>query len=251
MKTERLLYVIPALLVAATVLTSCGNKNKAGAPPPPPPPAPAPGPAPVVYHTLKLPPLGCSQQGGCPTAFGELVSVTSGGVRFCTVTMVSPDIALTAVNCIARENVAPNQTYRGNCWVRFPGNEAPVACASVAFKHNMTSGQELVDRDYAFIKLAAPAGRQAIGFAAESEKDQLARRRRASEVIVYGTQVGAAMHSLRRLKCVAELRQNGPTRVFRLLNCPTEGGFSGGPIVNPRTGNILGVISREETRAQK
>jgi hypothetical protein len=245
------------LLLAAALITACGNKNKAGTPPPP-PGGPA-APPPVAYQTLNLPVLNCAQQGGCPSPMGELVTVTAKGAKFCTITLVGPDVALTASNCITRENLNADRTYRGNCWVRFPASPAaPIPCQSVALASDLKMEQDdVIQLDYAFIKLAAPAqGRKWLKLADDNEMGPVSKRRRG-EVIVYGTQVGSAQHTLRRLKCTADTqaklhtRKDGPVRHLKLPNCPADASFFGGPIINPVTGNILGVISFIEAASQK
>jgi len=118
----------------------------------------------TAFSQLQLPSLTCEAPAMCNPAVGELIVVTSSGTRYCTVSLVTPDLILTASHCVpGKEALANDQTtIIGGCWVRWPQASnaagAPlVPCSRLieATAVEIHPSNRIVS-DHAFIQIAVP-----------------------------------------------------------------------------------------------
>lgn len=252
---DRSLYIVrwwPVTVLLACALAACqpaspgpeGTSGKYGTPL-----------AAREFNNLHLPPLECSGPETCPAAVGELVTVKLQGVNFCTASLVAPDIILTASHCVPWENLAPDRSFTGNCWIRFPPGAGrakgearesnSLACASLISASRL--GQNVSRRiypDYAFIRLVRPQlAREPLAIRGQDVEEK------KDSALLYGIRSGARSHTIEFLHCRRddEYRLPGVEAIsgeaLIFPSCGVVRGFSGGPILSPLAREIIGVIS--------
>ena len=213
----------------------------------------------MEFSKVKLAPLACMNPADCPEAIGELVQITSMGLETCTVSLVAPTVVLTASHCVPWESVGPHRSISKNCWIRWPaalGQPAQtIACTAVIKASEFTPNPlGRVRVDYAYLKLAAPSARRPLPLRADIvRRPDEETAAPVSSVIVYGISPRLNPHRIMRLDCsrddLIELKTRPLSQVGAMIfpSCPVEHGFSGGPILDPVTSQIIGVTSFIET----
>lgn len=251
--------LIIIIFVISTALSLLGCQNGSGSSPSAPPnPAPWPN-TPINRETprslseLNLPELACVNPKGCPGAVGELVTLNSMGVpSFCTATLVSGDVVLTAAHCIPWDQIGKDGQFKGGCWVRWPKDSANQTPAAIPCRH-LLDGRRIngppggrVKLDHAFIRLTSSAsGRRPVPLI----DDDAHAHRDHSSVVIFGTLPDPRRHEIKALACqrqddfqVAEISAL-PGETIVLPSCGIHPGYSGGPILDPSTRSIIGVVS--------
>ena len=201
---------------------------------------------------LKDHPLECGST-ACSESVGQLVTLTAAGFESCTFTLVTPTMILTAAHCVHPTNVNKDYSIQPGCFVRFaPKNGqsiddpelAPIACSSVVEISDI--GPEITLQakpDYAYISLAAASKRKPIEVSSSPFAANIARLNLS--VIDPGKKVDV----LRSFSCAQDSKYQLSSRrewnstSMILPDCPIHFGNSGGPILNPSTQEILGVVS--------
>jgi hypothetical protein len=195
------------------------------------------------FKSLPLPPLSCGSKKGCPSGIGELVTVSSEGLRFCTVSLVDQDIVLTAGHCIPVENINPNDnTITGGCWVRWASGPV-VACAKIIAGEAL-SGEpnDQVRLDHVFIR------QNSLHLLRLHDEDADPAPNR-DLVVLFGIDLEKEQHMIKGIRCLRAddtdlpglSKLSGDTIV--LPHCPIQPGYSGGPILEPHSGLVIGVVS--------
>ncbi len=210
---------------------------------------------PTSLTSLNLPPLQCSKSKQCPKAIGQLVTLRFRGVDTCTATLVKPDVILTASHCVPWENLNPEKKFTGNCWFRFPQtspealSDAPTAIACGQLISASQLGSDVGNRiypDHAFIRLAQAAGQRRPMNVHEDSTGELVD---SSTGLLFGVITSSTEHHLELLRCRRDDSFPVPkvsiTRGEALIfpSCGVLHGFSGGPILDPKSLKIIGVFS--------
>jgi hypothetical protein len=219
--------------------------------------------APAAVLSLKgedllLPRLDCAQNTTCPAAVGELVTYSSLGVRYCTASLVAPDLVLTASHCVPWENVTRANSVIGGCWVRWPaakGNENQgeiIPCSAIAEASVLSArAEDLVMPDFAFVRLRRPSSRKALPIQARTSGGENPKIHES--IVLYGVTPDAPKHLIRRHECIRDdafplmVKKAQPGQTLIMPGCPAELGHSGGPLL-ANDGAILGVMSLIEFR---
>jgi hypothetical protein len=255
-----------ALTALTAFTTSCSNGTGASSPQQQ-PLAPSRNTL-LRTQDLKLPKLVCENSSECPAAVGELITYTSAGIRYCTASLVAPDLILTASHCVPWENTTNQGLFTGGCWIRWPAlergaSEELTTCTSIVDASILQANKEgIVQPDYAFLKIAKPSERPPLIIltnAPPRKTGQTRRRTDETRIELYGVAPQQSPHLIQRHRC----RRNDSFPLFAkkdmlrqaiiMPGCPAEQGHSGGPLLDSPIGPgevpfILGVMSLIEFR---
>jgi len=210
----------------------------------------------MKLEQLNQPPLKCGSPQTCPPAVGELVAMTFRGPLNCTATLVAPRIVLTASHCIPWENLAPDKKFNGNCWIRWPEAPGtaekgrprlPVSVPCERLLSATTLGADTRTRvydDHAFIQIPTPQTGRAPMTIAENEEPE-----KNGMALMYGVNLGRDAHLIEFAHCSRDDHFELPGQVAHgegtiiFPSCRVLHGYSGGPILEPLSRRIIGVIS--------
>jgi hypothetical protein len=183
-----------------------------------------------------------------------MVTLKLKGLDTCTVTLVAPDIILTASHCVPWENLDTEKRFTGNCWIRFPqslssslASSPEVACGTLISASRL--GQDVGSRiypDHAFIRLSkAISDRRPLSIL----PIPLAQSVNSASSLLFGVHTSTTEHSIVLLQCdrddTYQIPKVAVTRGEAIIfpSCHVRHGYSGGPILDPNSLKIIGVIS--------
>jgi hypothetical protein len=249
------LYIVSASLAVIGCQTQHDSPSNVGSPISRPEQAPAQTETPTLAPHQALPPLVCANPENCPAAVGELMSYSDMQLGFCTVSLVAPDIVLTASHCVPWKAVGLDHKIRGNCWIRFPElagrgkgeavSAESVACNEVIDATTLTpSNGRHLQADFAYLRLARPLSREPLRIASREENSG-----KPHASLLYGIRLGTERHDIDLLSCARDdafdLGQLSAPKGQSLVmpSCGVRPGFSGGPILDPLTHKLVAVIS--------
>ena len=201
---------------------------------------------------LKDHPLVCGST-TCTESVGQLVTLTAAGFESCSFTLVTPSTILTAAHCVHPTTVNKDYSIQTGCYVRFAPKAGekpddpelePIACGAVLEITAIGAETTLEAKpDYAYISLAKPSTRKPVAVSTSPF---------AGNVALLNLSVidpGKKVDTLRSFSCAQDpnyqlsSRREWNSSSMILPDCPIHFGNSGGPILNPSTQEILGVVS--------
>lgn len=224
------------------------------------------------YDINNIPKLICALPNSCPSEIGELVMINNGHSTFCTATLIGPDLILTASHCLSTSTAEPlkgrttaspiktrnsgtSSDLMGGCWVRFPEQNLPersnesavslIKCSKIISASTIDpNDHKNLQADFAIIRLATSSNRPFLKINALN-----IGQNRTNTNLIYGTRLKPQAHELSFIFCVRNdnfdvsplLSNRKHTIIFP--SCGVESGFSGGPILDPMTRDINGVVS--------
>lgn len=123
----------------------------------------------------------CADELHCNESVAKLVVVDRENVRYCTGTLVSPDVILTSASCFPKSLRVPGLNCKNNIFAIFPKttflNSQIVNCQNIVSSDtNEDVDPALWHSDFAFIKLASRVGRKSINISRKGLKEDLPYR---------------------------------------------------------------------------
>lgn len=157
----------------------------------------------------------------------------------CTVSLIAPDRVITASHCLRPEERVAGASCRGE-WVAFPGEDgAPmewVACSEVE-RANAVDESSVMRNDVAVLRLAHAVPRPVL----EVDPRPPEEGSIVTIVAVRPHPIYSSQHEIEGRRCRVATRQSA-SEVFGeqaravgwLMNCPSQPGNSGSPVLDAR-----------------
>lgn len=123
----------------------------------------------------------CSDELTCNESVAKLVVVDRQNVKYCTGTLVGPDVILTSSSCLPKSLRVPSLNCKANVFAIFPGTtfhkKEIVNCEHIVSSDTNESGDPaLWKSDFAFIKLDRRVNRKKINISRKGLKEDIPYR---------------------------------------------------------------------------
>jgi len=181
--------------------------------------------------------LSCADPARCPRAVGMLVRREGAELHRCTVSLVAPDVVLTASHCLTLDQRAAGASCAGT-WIGFAGSAGAPASwypCDVVLDAIKVSDDEVLRPDAALLRLPASVPRRPLPV----DFSPLAPGTIVSVAAIDPSPVYPSLHALEPRLCRVEapdlaVRALGVSarRVGWLSGCPIVGGNSGSPVID-------------------